>query len=327
MAGIALDEKVGHADLVAFGNARVNLKEADVSDYRAQVNRLKDKLEAYIAGHPSFDLEKMRNSGSVAKGTALRTINDMDLAVYVRASHAPVSDPDLIAWMESLLREAYGNILRADQFEAKHHCVTISFRGTGLDVDIVPVLYEGEENDYGCLITKDTGERVRTSVPLHLEFIRTRKKAQPTHFAQMVRFVKWWARRRKAADPSFRFKSFMAELVMAHLADGGLDCSNYPEALETFFAFLVQTQLKSPIAFSDYASAGKPNPDDASPIRIYDPVNAQNNVARRYSELDRRSIVEAATDALDAVTWARSAPTKATAIERWREVFGSGFGA
>ena len=31
-----------------------------------------------------------------------------------------------------------------------------------------------------------------TSIPMHLEFIRKRKKAQPDDFAHVVRLVKWW---------------------------------------------------------------------------------------------------------------------------------------
>jgi hypothetical protein len=322
---LTLDSKVGHAEIAAFAELRVNLDQADASAYRTQVNRLRDRLERFIDEHPDFELVKMLNCGSVAKGTALRTINDMDVAVYVSAAGAPENDPDLIRWMEDLLRLAYANQLNPDQFEPKNHCVTISFRGSGLDVDVVPVLYEDEPNDYGCLIAKDTGDRVRTSIPLHLEFIRTRKAAQPFHFAQIVRLVKWWVRQRKAADTSFRLKSFIVELVVAHLADNGLDCSNYPDALQRVFSYVLKSGLATPIVFSDFPSSGKPALNIQGPIRIYDPVSALNNVALRYSDGDRRAIVEAAADAMDAISYARSASTKAIAVEQWRKVFGSGF--
>ena len=42
--------------------------------------------------------------------------------------------------------------MRRDQFSVGIHCVTVSFRGTGLDVDVVPVLYEGDEDDRGYLL-------------------------------------------------------------------------------------------------------------------------------------------------------------------------------
>ena len=58
--------------------------------------------------------------------------------------------------------------------------MTISFPGSGLNVDVVPVIYEGEEDDVGYLITKDIGDRVRTCVTQHLRFIRDRKNTAGT---------------------------------------------------------------------------------------------------------------------------------------------------
>jgi tRNA nucleotidyltransferase (CCA-adding enzyme) len=322
-----LDERVSHQDVAAFGVAKVNLRASDVEEQRAQVGRLRDRLEQYIVESKAYDLVKMLHSGSVAKGTALRTINDMDVAVYVKAASAPEDESKLLTWLQGRLKDAYGKLLSPEQFQVQRHCVTLSFRGSGLDVDVVPVIYEGEGDDYGYLIAKETGARVRTSIKLHLEFIRRRKTAQPTHFAQVVRLAKWWLRQRKSTDCSFRFKSFMMELLVAHLVDRGLDCSDYPEALQEIFAYFVKTELKQSITFSDFSSAGKPPERDAAAIRIYDPVNNLNNVAASYSDSDRRAIVEAANDAFDALTFARSASTKAKAIEQWREVFGTSFSA
>ena len=70
---------------------------------------------------------------------------------------------------------------------------------------------------------------IETSIPLHLEFAKKRKQAQPNHFAQVVRLVKFWARRMKQERDGFRFKSFMVELILARLSDCGMDFSDYPE--------------------------------------------------------------------------------------------------
>ena len=182
-----LDRHVTHPDIVAFADERINLKREDVRADRDQVGRLRTKLETYIAAHPGFDLVKMLHSGSVAKGTALRTINDMDVAVYVAAGKAPEDEKKLIDWLSGRLQEAYGDSLKPEQFSPQHQCVTVSFRGSGLDVDVVPVLYEGGADDRGYLITKDTGDRVLTSIPLHLKFTRTRKGVHKRHYRQMVR--------------------------------------------------------------------------------------------------------------------------------------------
>src|SRR5271169_505797 len=102
-----LDSFVTHATIVEFANDRVNLGRDDVKDYREQVNRMREKLERYIAEHPGFDLVKMLHTGSVAKGTALRTLGDMDVAVYLAAGRAPEQEGKLRAWLIERLQLAY----------------------------------------------------------------------------------------------------------------------------------------------------------------------------------------------------------------------------
>jgi hypothetical protein len=319
------DPFITHADIAAFAEQRVNLPADRAREYREQVNRLRERLETHIAANPGFALVKMLHAGSVAKGTALRTLNDLDVAVYVTKEDAPVRDQDLVPWLAARLREANPN-MKPEQFdESQPHCVKVSFRGSGLDVDVVPVLYEGAENDLGYLVDKDTGDRLLTSIPRHLEFIRARKKSQPNHFAQVVRLVKWWAEQRKAADPNFKCKSFLIELVVAHLADGGHDLSDYRHALEVIFSYIVKTGLEERIAFSDYYPMTKlPAPTGAA-IEVFDPINPVNNIAGKYSVFDRDALVRAAEVAADAISEAHYATTKARAVDCWQLVFGPSF--
>jgi len=315
---------IQHADVAKFADERVNLKREDVSAYRDQVNRLRDRLAEYIRENPGYNLVKMLGSGSVTKGTALKTVNDMDVSVYVRPSEETAEEGRLLYWLLERLKEVYPT-MKPDQFNLQDHCVTISFRGSGLDVDVVPVIYEGDPGDRGYLIVKDTGERVLTSIPMHLSFIRQRKDAQPQHFSQVVRLMKWWVRQRKIDDGSFRFKSFMVELLCAHLADGGLDMSDYPRALQRIFTYVVSSGLKKRISFTGFYESNKLPPPTQSAIEIFDPVNPENNVAAKYSEHDRQRIVEVAHDALDALTEASYATTKGRAIDMWRVVLGPSF--
>jgi tRNA nucleotidyltransferase (CCA-adding enzyme) len=315
---MVFDRYVTHAVLRDWAAERVNLKQDDVKTYRAQVANLRANLERHIAKHPDYGLVKIRHSGSVAKGTALKTINDMDVAVYVKASAAPAAEAQLLAWLADRLRAAYPQKAH-DDFTIQHHCVTILFHSTGLNVDVVPVLYEGEADDIGYLITKDTGARVRTSVTQHLKFIRTRKDAQPLHFAQTVRLLKWWVRQLKQKDEDFRFKSFMIELLCAHVADEGQSFADYPDAVEAVLAHIVRTGLEESITFKDF---GKPNGMPKAPFVIIDPVNAENNVAATYTAAQRDAIVREAHDALDAVQEAQYATTKGRAVECWQTLLG-----
>ena len=80
---------VNHPEIAAFATDKVNLPHDTAVKYRSQVQGLRDRLEAKLKADPSFDLVKMLHSGSVAKGTALRNVNDLDVAVYVKAGSAP----------------------------------------------------------------------------------------------------------------------------------------------------------------------------------------------------------------------------------------------
>ena len=314
---------VDHRHLVRFAEERVNLPREKADEFRAQARRLREKLESYLADHPDFALKKMLLSGSLAKGTALRSLNDIDVAVYISGSDAPNDLQALLNYLAEKLRKAFANF-SPDQVQPQTYSVTVNFRGTGLNVDVVPVLYAGLPDWRGNLISQDDGSFLETSIPLHLEFARKRKQAQPTHFAQVVRLIKYWARRMKQEHEGFRFKSFMIEMILAKLADNGADFSDYPEALQSFFTYVAESNLNERILFEDYYRASEV-PSCSDRVVIIDPINAANNVARLYTPQHADAIVEAALDAGDAIEAALRAPTKELTVRYWQKVFGSAF--
>jgi hypothetical protein len=317
--------QVTHCDLVSFAGDKVNLKKAEVDDQRAQVNRLRDRIEGKIAVSPGYGFVKALHAGSVAKGTALRSVNDRDLAVYVKAEQAPDETPALVHWVRDLVIEAYP-VMREDQIVASTNCVNVRFAGSGLEVDVVPVLYEGEPDGVGYLVSKEDGTRLKTSVRLHLDFIRGRKKTYPKDLAQLIRFTKWWARQQRR-DPEFKCKSFMVELLWVHLADSGLELSDYAVALERFFAFIANGGLDGQIAFTDFHPASELSARGSDPIQILDPVNFDNNVAEQYESVHRDRLVSAAQEAFDAISTAYYEPASGQAVELWQDVFGTSFKA
>ncbi|MBY5828650.1 nucleotidyltransferase [Rhizobium leguminosarum] len=314
---------VDHADIVRFAEDRVNLPSDKASEYRAQARRLREKLEGYLSEHPDFSLKKMLLSGSLAKGTALRSLNDIDVACYITGASAPKEISVLLEYLAERLRKAFPNF-SPDQVQPQTYSVTVSFRGSGLDVDVVPILYDGDPDWYGNLVSQEDGSFLKTSIPRHLEFASRRKAAQKVHFAQVVRLAKYWTRVMKRERDGFRFKSFMVEMVLAHLQDQGADFSDYPEALQQFFTYIAKTSFRERIAFADYY-----NPVSVSklsdPVQIIDPVNALNNVSRLYTVSQADAIVDAALDAGDAIDAALAAPTKQETIYYWQKVFGSTF--
>lgn len=318
-------EHVDHRHLAKFADERVNLPQPQANKYRAQVRDLRSRLENHLAENPDFDLVKMLLSGSLAKGTALRTLNDIDVAVYVKGDSTPAATKDLLDWLAERLRKIYPNI-QADQVKPQTYSVTISLHGSGLDVDVVPIIYHGDPQWRGDLISQDDGTRLMTSIPMHLDFIRTRKSKHDRDFAQVIRFVKFWARRCKSEIDGFRFKSFLVELILAHLSDKGMKFNDYPESLAEFFNYILTDDFRSQIIFDDYYDPSEVRSTDDR-VQIFDPVNPENNVGFRYADAEVTKIINAAMDAADAIDYAVHATSKSETIRQWQRVFGTSFQA
>jgi tRNA nucleotidyltransferase (CCA-adding enzyme) len=319
-----IDPPITHADIRRFAEERVNLDAETAKERRQKVGALREQLERYMKEHPTCGIAKSYLSGSLAKGTALKTCSDVDVALYITYDGEKKVDARLLNWIAERLRKAYPQ-MSPDQIKPKTYSVGIEYKTAGIEIDVVPVFYDGDPKDRGLLVSQDNGSTLMTSIPMHLEFIRKRKSAQESHFAQVVRLIKWWAAEQKAKDANFRFKSFMVELICAHLADNGQDFSDYRKGMEAFFNYIVSTELKKRIAFKDYYAASELPANSTGIVEMFDPVNAKNNVASQYTETNRKLIVAAAQDALDALNEAHTAATKGHAVEMWRVVLGSSF--
>lgn len=123
---------VDHKNIARFAEDKVNLPKAKADEYRAQARRLREKLEGYIAEHPDFSLKRMMVAGSLAKGTALNSLNDIDVAVYISGSDAPSDIKDLLNYLAEKLKKAYPNF-SPDQVQPQTYSVTVSFKGSVLN--------------------------------------------------------------------------------------------------------------------------------------------------------------------------------------------------
>lgn len=321
-----LAPEITQGDIAAFAADKVNLKSDRANQYREQVRNLRDHLDRYISEHPDMGLAKMILSGSLAKSTALRTINDIDVGLYVKGESAPHDLGKLLEWLVGRLRTTYHQI-SPEKIYVDGPCVVISFSGTGLDVEITPILYQGDPQWRGYLFDRFSGAKVLTSIPLHIEFLRKRKTTQPEHFVQIIRLLKWWTREREKDTQGFSMRSFLVELIAAKLADNGCKFDDYHIGLEHFFLYVQRTGLRERIAFRDnYADSALPT-HSTGVVEIFDPVNPENNVASSMTNPTRRAFVELAEKALDTLSYARTCQTKSDALECWREVMGATFNA
>lgn len=314
---------VSHTEIAQFAIDKVNLPKKKAKEFRAQARQLREKLESYLAENPDFTLKKMLISGSLAKGTSLRSLNDIDVGCYISGADTSSDITALLDYLVERLRKAFPNF-SSHQVKPKTYSVTISFEGTGLDVDVVPILYDGDPNWYGKLVSQDDGSFLETNIPKHLEFFRKRKQKQEIHFAQVVRLAKYWVKNVQREHEDFKFKSFMVELIMAKLADNGQDFSDYVEGIQSFFTYIAKSNIREQIAFTDYYTTTEIG-SFSEPIQIIDPVNAKNNAAKLYTKIQADAIVDAVLDAGDAIDAGLKAPTKEKTIYYWQKVFGPSF--
>ena len=115
-------QHVDHREIAAFAQEKVNLPKVWADEYRAQARRLRERLEGYLDEHPDFTLRRMQLSGSLAKGTALKNLNDIDVACYISGADAPHKVTELLDYLAERLRKAFPkpqDLPRASQDQPK----------------------------------------------------------------------------------------------------------------------------------------------------------------------------------------------------------------
>lgn len=314
--------EITDSDINDFIEERVNLKKDKVSEYRAQVDHLIENFKDYLKEHEDFYLKEMLHFGSCAKGTAISTTSDLDVAVYLAPDKEKEQLDSMLPNIRNVLSEAmrkYG--MSDDQFTVGDHCVCVKFEGSKIEVDIVPIIaIKGySENDWGWLMHKYGTERLKTSVPLHLKFIRKRKEAF-TKYAPLVRLTKWW---KNIQDVPI--KSFLIELIWAHLVDNEEIPDSFCDGFPYFFKYILKTRLEETIVFSDNYSPSKVSVSKSDKVRVYDPVNPENNVAKTITAGDYEKILKKTQEAMNVLMMATCAPSRTKAIELWRRLLGTSF--
>lgn len=146
-----LTPEITQADLVNFASERVNLSRDHAKKYREQAGNVRDHIERYISENADIGFVKMLISGSLAKGTALRTINDIDMALYVKSDKdTPTGLLKLLDWIAERLRETFPQI-PSDKIYIDEPTVVIEFAGTGLKIEVMPILDAGTSDGQGYL--------------------------------------------------------------------------------------------------------------------------------------------------------------------------------
>ena len=285
-------------------------------EYTNQVNRLIDNLTQKIHAYSDFRVSKVRKAGSFAKHTMLRKAEgrkvDVDVAFYLRDRDVTIENYESLSELiHEFLVSLYPN-KHIEDFEIQRKAATVSFIGSGLDVDLVPVIEEATKPEYGWQYGTD-GTKTLTCVSRQIDFVRKRKETD-ADFRTLVRLAKQWRHYNEIPG----LKSYSIELIMAYLLDRNGISGTLEERIRYFFLYIAQGRLAETISFPENTL---PLGHFSAPVIIIDPVNSQNNVAARLTEAERQAILTKVHASWEAAHYASAEAD----LEVWKEIFGPRF--
>ena len=302
----------------------------DVRGYRGYADELIKALRKLDDNESDFSVEEARLSGSLAKGTSLKGASDIDIGCYIKDKSGrskginDIDAKDAANFLERVVKKLQKAVPEVNFIELQEFSIKIEYKG--MDVDFVPILYNGDPDLYGEMRSKTSGKIVLTCIPRHIEFVQTRKDGNPIHYAQVIRLLKYWVKKREEEDEDFQFKSIMIELIVSYLLDKEkISFEDYTEALQNFFTYIIKSELKEKIFFNDYPNKRGKEYSHSERVQIIDPIDCKNNVAMRYHEFEANKIISAAENAGDSIDAAYTAIDKNMELNYWREVFGNEF--
>jgi len=286
-------------------------------EYHAQVDRLITELCKSVRDKTEIKITKVVKAGSFAKYTILRkTVSDpvdVDVVFYIAGRDVTKETLDsLSATIYDLLIKIYPT-KSVEDFEIQRKAATVKFVGSGLSVDIVPVIEDAARPGYGWQYDIHDGSKIQTCASCQIQFVRDRKN-QDGDFRTLVRMAKKW-RNYAEVKP---LKSFAIELIMAHVLATQGKAGSIEQRFRNFLLYIAQAGLKEQISFPENTA---PFGSFSDPVVILDPVYSLNNVTSRISETERKEIVAAAQDAWETANFASLENDNGV----WKELFGPGF--
>jgi len=234
-------------ELGNYVSKKLALRGDERDEHRAQVGRLLDKLESVLHEDGSYRIQKFRRAGSLEKGTSNRPRAgkpvDADVGVYF-----DVDDPtsfhiaDLQQLIKKLLSAAYPQKSEDDFDDTGARTFGVVFQGSGLEIDLVPIVALDAEANYGFQYSR-AGDCVKTSVKVHLEHYRDHAGRDPL-LSPTLRMAKRW-RYWQELDG---IQSFHLELMLSYLVDRHGAATTLEESLRRLFLFIAR-DLQHGVAF------------------------------------------------------------------------------
>jgi len=235
-------------------------------------------------------VQTMPWSGSFKKKTGVRRFrrdgqtvvegHDVDLPFIVSPKMRDGKDvKTLLDHFARYAEQAYPNNPRTRNRSSVH----VEFKNTKLGYDLVPLLAVPGDNTTQILLRSD-GERRKTSVQKHIEFITKRSgtsNALGVQFNDCIRLVKWLRDMRQSEKPTARrMPTFLLELLCAHAYDHCKVEKTFPETLAKWIGHIGKVvRNRQRVSFTDFVTQPPPS---SGAWGVFDPAFSDSNVVVKW---------------------------------------------
>ena len=262
-----------------------------------QAHEIRDRIRVQ-AVQDKLTVRSTPSAGSFAKNTGLRRHvtggsavdgQDVDIPFVL----APMTEEDqrisrLLDRFQGYADRAYPQ--RPPYKSRTKSSIKISFEGSKLSYDLVPMIQASEfGDDYQWLLRGDGSKRL-TSVIRHNGFITRRtndsnQRPGRVKFNECVRLLKWWREFRMNNDRRSipGIPSLMVEMLAAYAFDKKGIQTTYSETLLSWFDFLHGVVTKRQrVGFSDYPNPRGRRHAEKSPWMVIEAIDPENNLTHDW---------------------------------------------
>lgn len=161
----------------------LELTESEREDASAQHTHVRTQLQKRLDVHDNF------LSGSYARKTAVRPLNDIDVFLVLKETdslYRGCEPKTVLSVIESTLEEIYPGKTATIQARS----VNIEFSGTGIAYDVVPAFLDAKDSEVYWIPDCDAPEWIRTNPRKHMEQSTAANEAADKKLKPLLKAVK-----------------------------------------------------------------------------------------------------------------------------------------